>query len=175
MLKYLTIAAYAATVPSANWLIGHVGECIQNGPCLIHVGFGLMAPSGVLMIGLALVLRDAVQAQFGAKWALGAIMAGAALSLAISPPALAVASAVAFLIAEGLDMAVYTPLKRKGTALAVMASGLVGALADSALFVWLAFGSLSLSMGTALGKIYASAIVAAWLCARDPFPKETRQ
>lgn len=163
MLKHLTIAAYATTIPAANWLIGHVGECIPDGPCLIPVGFGLMAPSGVLMIGLALVLRDAVQEQFGIKWALVAIAIGAALSLAVSPPALAVASAVAFLIAEGLDMAVYTPLKRKGLALAVIASGIVGAFVDSALFVWLAFGSFSLSAGTALGKIYASAIVAAWM------------
>ena len=171
MLKHLTIAAYATTIPAANWLIGHVGECIPDGPCLIPVGFGLMAPSGVLMIGLALVLRDAVQEQFGIKWALVAIAIGAALSLAVSPPALAVASAVAFLIAEGLDMAVYTPMKRKGLALAVIASGIVGAFVDSALFVWLAFGSISLSAGTALGKIYASAIVAAWMSL--PIAKET--
>ncbi len=45
--------AYIATIPAANWLIGNVGTtCVPNGPCLIPVGFGLMAPSGVLMVGL---------------------------------------------------------------------------------------------------------------------------
>ena len=49
-------------IPSriANWLIGNVGvTCIPGGPCLIPVWPGIMSPSGVLMIGAALVLRDA--------------------------------------------------------------------------------------------------------------------
>ena len=57
-LGYLAFALFALTVPAANWLIANVGTCMPNGPCLIPVGFGLMAPSGVLMIGAALVLRE---------------------------------------------------------------------------------------------------------------------
>lgn len=159
-----SVCAFAATVPVANWLIGNVGTiCVTHGPCLIPVAPGLMAPSGVMMIGAALVLRDAVHERLGAWWAVAAVMVGAALSLITSPPALAVASAAAFLAAECADMAVYTPLRRRGRALAVMASGVVGAALDSALFVWLAFGSLEFSAGTTLGKLYASAIVALWL------------
>ena len=162
--KILTLAAYGATIPAANWLIGNVGTtCIPQGPCLIPVGFGLMAPSGVLMIGLALVLRDAVHESLGARWAFAAVLLGAALSLLFSPPALAVASAAAFLVAELCDMAVYARLRRNGRALAVAASGVVGAALDSALFVWLAFGSFEFSAGTTLAKIYASAAVALWL------------
>ena len=59
------LAAFIACVPAANWLIGNLGTvCVPQGPCLIPVtpGFngsgGLTAPSGVLMVGLALVLRD---------------------------------------------------------------------------------------------------------------------
>ena len=37
----------------------------RTGPCLIPVAPGLMAPSGVTMIGLALVLRDLVQRRLG--------------------------------------------------------------------------------------------------------------
>jgi queuosine precursor transporter len=161
----IAMALFAATIPAANWMIGNVGFCIENGPCLIPVGFGLMAPSGVLMIGLALVLRDWVHELAGWKAALLAVVAGAGLSLWFSSPALAVASASAFLFAELADLAVYARLRERSRPGAVLASQIVGALLDSALFVWLAFGSLEFSLGTALGKIYAGALVAAALLA----------
>jgi queuosine precursor transporter len=158
-MKYLLLAAFAATIPAANWLIGNVGTtCIPDGPCLIPVGFGLMAPSGVLMIGLALVFRDAVHEHFGAKGSIAAIGLGAALSM--FSPGLAIASAVAFIIAELADLIVYAKLRQKRLWLAVLASGVVGAFFDSAVFNWLAFNSLEFSAGNAVGKIYASLIVA---------------
>lgn len=164
MNKMIAFAAFAATIPAANWLIGNVGTvCIPQGPCLIPVGLGLMAPSGVLMIGLALVLRDWLHELAGVKWALAAVLLGGLLSFAVSPPALAIASALAFTIAELADMAVYSRLRARGRALAVMASQVVGAALDSALFVWLAFGSLEFSTGTTLAKIYAGAVVAVCL------------
>lgn len=159
--------AFALCMPIANWLIGNIGTaCIPDGPCLIPVGFGFMAPSGVLMIGLALVLRDAVHETLGAKWALASIAVGAALSFATAPPALALASTIAFALAELADFAVYTPLRAKGRSIAVLASGAVGAVLDSVLFVFLAFGSLEFAAGTILAKLYASAAVAAYLYGR---------
>jgi uncharacterized PurR-regulated membrane protein YhhQ (DUF165 family) len=166
MKKIAAFALFAATIPAANWLIGNVGQCIPDGPCLVPVGFGLMAPSGVLMIGAALVLRDWLHELGGAKLAVAAVMVGALLSLLVSPPALAVASAVAFLIAELCDTAIYAPLRKRWPAWAVLASGAVGAAVDSMIFVWLAFGSLEFSAGTTLAKIYASLAVAAWLAWR---------
>lgn len=162
----IAFAAFAATIPAANWMIGNVGACIPNGPCLVPVGFGLMAPSGVLMIGLALVLRDWLHELAGWKASFVAVLVGAALSLFTSPAQIAIASATAFAIAELADLGVYAPLRRRGLALAVIASGVVGAFVDSALFVWLAFGSMELSIGTALAKIYASAAVALFLAWR---------
>lgn len=157
MLKLLLIAGFAATVPVANWLIGHVGtECIPNGPCIIPVGFGLSAPSGVLMIGAALVLRDAVQEAAGIKVAILAIMAGVILSAFLAPPALVIASVAAFAMAEFADLAVYTPLREKSFGLAVLASGIVGSIIDSAVFLWLAFGSLAFIEGQVLGKLWMS-------------------
>src|ERR1044072_2397373 len=100
--------AYLATIPAANWLIGNVGTvCVPDGPCLIPVGFGLHAPSGVLMIGLALVLRDMLQRRFGVAWSLAAIGIGCGMSIAVAPPALVIASGVAFLASELADLAVY--------------------------------------------------------------------
>ena len=63
------LAGFALSIPAANWLIGHVGvTCVPNGPCVIPVAPGIMAPSGVLMVGLALVLRDLVQRRLGLAW-----------------------------------------------------------------------------------------------------------
>ena len=51
--------AFLACVPAANWLIVHVGTvCVPEGPCLVPVAPGILAPSGVLTVGVALVLRD---------------------------------------------------------------------------------------------------------------------
>lgn len=166
-MKYLMAAAFLACIPAANWLIGNVGTvCIPNGPCLIPVAPGLMAPSGVLLIGAALALRDAVQEALGRAWVLALVVAGAGLSLAFSPPALALASAAAFLLSELADFAVYDRLRRRGLALAVAASGVVGAVADSVLFSWLAFGAATWAPGLILAKFYASAAYALWLAAK---------
>lgn len=150
---YVFLAAFAASIPAANWFIGNVGTvCPPNSPCLLPVAPGILAPSGVLMVGLALVLRDLVQRRLGKMWTLGAVLAGAALSALLAPPALVVASGLAFLISELADFAVYTPLQRRGLMLAVIASSAVGLIVDSVLFLWLAFGDLSFLIGQILGK-----------------------
>lgn len=159
------IVAYLACIPAANWLIGNVGTCLEDGPCVIPVGLGLSAPSGVLMIGAALVLRDMVQRKYGAAPAIAAILAGSLVSLAFATPALVVASAAAFLISELADMGVYTPLRRRNLALAVLASGAVGAALDSAVFLWLAFGSLDFIAGQIVGKLWATVAGAAVIAA----------
>lgn len=168
---WLFLAAFALTIPAANWMIGHVGtKCVPQGPCLIPVAPGLMGPSGVIMIGLALVLRDLVQRRLGVMAALGAIVVGAALSAALAPPALVVASAAAFLIAEVADLAVYTPLQRRGLVLAVAASSLVGLVVDSVVFLQLAFGSLDYLAGQVVGKAWMVMLAlpfVAWLRRRD--------
>ena len=167
-MRYLSFAAFAATIPAANWLIGNVGAaCIPDGPCLVPVGFGLMAPSGVLMIGLALVLRDWLHELAGWQWSFFAVLVGGALSLLFSPPALAIASAAAFTLAEMADLVVYAKLRERGKPLAVIASQVIGAALDSALFVYLAFGTLDFSAGTTLGKLYAGVIVAAYFWVRS--------
>src|SRR3712207_5232308 len=145
-LIYLTL--FALTIPAANWMIGHVGTvCPPQSPCLVPVAPGLLAPSGVLMIGLALVLRDLVQRRLGLAAALGAIALGAALSGVLAPPAVVVASATAFLLSELADLFVYTPLQRGHFVLAVVLSSLVGLVVDSAAFLYLAFGSLEFLLG----------------------------
>jgi uncharacterized PurR-regulated membrane protein YhhQ (DUF165 family) len=168
---FVYLAAFIACIPIANWMIGNLGTvCIPQGPCLVPVAPKLMAPSGVLMIGLALVLRDLVQRRLGRSWSLGAIAAGAILSGAVAPPALVVASAVAFFFSELADFLVYTPLQQRRFVTAVVASSLVGLVVDSVIFLWLAFSSLEFLWGQVVGKAWMVLISIPfiyWLRVRD--------
>ncbi|GAU83574.1 VUT family protein [Bosea sp. BIWAKO-01] len=151
----VALVLFTLTIPAANWMLGNVGTvCVPNGPCLVPVAPGIKAPSGVLMIGLALVLRDIVQRRLGAKVGLGAIFVGAAISGFLAPPAIVVASVAAFLLSELADFAVYTPLQRRRFVTAVIASSLVGLVIDSIVFLWLAFGSLDFLAGQIIGKAW---------------------
>jgi uncharacterized PurR-regulated membrane protein YhhQ (DUF165 family) len=168
---YIFLLAFCLTIPLANWMIGNVGTvCAPNAPCLVPVAPGLMAPSGVLMIGAALVLRDLVQRRLGIEFGVAAVIAGAGLSAAVAPPSLVLASAVAFLLSEAIDLAIYTPLARRRLVFAVVASSMVGLVIDSLVFLWLAFGSLQFLGGQIVGKawmVLLSIPLVYWLRRRD--------
>lgn len=164
---WLSLVLFVLMIPLTNWVIMNVGlVCPADGPCLIPVWAGLWAPSGVLLAGFSLVLRDVVHHCLGWRWALISIFAGAALSGLISEPALVIASVCAFLFAELADFAVYAPMKKRYPAMAVIASGLAGSVVDSAIFLSLAFGSIEFLAGQVLGKFWmsliAGALIVAW-------------
>jgi hypothetical protein len=167
----LFFAGFVACVPAANWLIENIGvACVPNGPCIIPVAPYVDAPSGVLMIGLALVLRDLVQRRLGIPWGVGAIIIGTVLSATFAPPTLVIASASAFLLSELANLTVYTPLQRRGLVRAVLLSSIVGLVVDSLIFLWLAFGNLNFLAGQIIGKawmvLFAMPIIT-WLRNRD--------
>jgi queuosine precursor transporter len=166
------LALFALTIPAANWMIGHLGSaCIApHGPCVVPVAPGLVAPSGVMMVGVALVLRDLVQRRLGAGISAIAILVGTAASALLAPPNLVLASGVAFLLSEFADLAVYTPLARRQLVAAVIASSCVGLVVDSIVFLWLAFGSLDFLLGQVVGKawmVLLSIPLVAWLRRRE--------
>jgi uncharacterized PurR-regulated membrane protein YhhQ (DUF165 family) len=167
----LFLVLFALTIPAANWLIGHAGTtCVPHGPCLIPVAPGLMAPSGVTMVGIALVLRDLVQRRLGTAISALAVLVGSGLSALYAPASLVVASATAFLLSEFADLAVYTPLARRRLVVAVIASSCAGLVVDSIVFLWLAFGSLEFLAGQVVGKAWMvlfSIPLVAWLRRRD--------
>lgn len=119
------------------------------------------------MIGAALVLRDLVQRRFGAMASLACIVAGTVVSTTVAPPNLVLASAAAFLFSELADFSVYTPLATRRFVLAVFLSCIAGAVVDSALFLWLAFGSFEHMEGQILGKLYAAVAFIGWRMLRD--------
>ena len=167
----LFLVLVAFTIPAANWLIGHVGTtCVPQGPCLVPVAPSLMAPSGVTMVGIALVLRDLVQRRLGTAISALAVLVGSGVSALYAPASLVVASATAFLLSELADLAVYTPLARRRLVAAVIASSCAGLVVDSIVFLWLAFGSLDFLAGQVVGKawmVLLSIPLVAWLRRRD--------
>lgn len=172
LLGPLALAAYATSITAANWLTAHYG--------LVPVGPGLLATAGTFAAGAALLLRDVVQDALGRAAVLGGIAAGAAVT-AYTSPVLAVASAVAFLAAELADMAVYTPLRQRGWARAVLASNTLGAILDTLLFLLLAGFPLTTAAvgGQLVGKLAwatllpVAAVVAARRWRRGPVPRHT--
>lgn len=149
-IGWLWVALYGASIVAANLAVRYWG--------VVPVGFGLVAPAGVYFAGLCFAFRDAIQDTRGRTSVIGAIIAGAVISALFSPQ-LALASGVAFLVSEALDMAVYTPIAERRWLLAVAASNVVGAVVDSALFLMLAFGSLQYFAGQVVGKLWATAAV----------------
>jgi uncharacterized PurR-regulated membrane protein YhhQ (DUF165 family) len=141
-------AALVASIALANWLTGHYG--------LVPAGFGLLVTAGTYSAGLALALRDLLHESGGIRWVLGTIAAGCVLSLLLADGRIALASAAAFGLAELLDLAVYTPLRRRHWHLAVAASNAVGAVVDTLVFLTIA--GFGLTAGLVGGQILVKAV-----------------
>ena len=133
----------------------------------VPVGFGLAATAGTFAAGVTLALRDGIQDALGRRAILAVIVAGAVLSFFIADPAIAVASGVAFLLAELLNFAVYTPMRERARfgdkrwAVAVTSSNLAGAVADTAVFIGIAFGAAAIMpamAGQLVGKAWATVL-----------------
>jgi uncharacterized PurR-regulated membrane protein YhhQ (DUF165 family) len=146
-----------ACVVAANWATTRYG--------FIDVGFGLTATAGTLVAGLALALRDGIEDALGRLATLLTIAAGTVLSYIVADPAIALASATAFVVAELADLAVYAPLRRRGRfgggwwLAAVAVSGLIGAVVDTVVFLSLAFGFAAVGpalAGQLVGKAWAN-------------------
>lgn len=161
-MRWIPLAAYVACIVAANWAIVTFG--------LVRVDFGLapdgtwlaliLAPAGVFFAGLTFAARNFTQQTLGRRWGYAAIVIGAALSALISdrvslggPLALPLASGAAFLLSETADALVWTRLRSSGLWIGAMVAGEVAAqVIDSAAFLLLAFGSISLLAGQVVGK-----------------------
>jgi queuosine precursor transporter len=159
MVRVAALAGFLGCIVLSNYLTTRYG--------FVPVGFGLAATAGTFTAGLALSLRDLVEDTAGRAVVLGAIVAGAALSFLVSDPLIATASAVAFVLSELTDLAVYRPLRRRARfgqrrwALAVAGSNLAGALVDTAVFLGVAFGVAAIVPalpGQLLGKAWGTLV-----------------
>lgn len=143
------LALYIATIVAANWMTSAFGM----------VGlFGITVTAGTFAAGLALVARDGVQIRFGWKVVAGAILVGAFLSYITSDPMVAIASGIAFLFSEFVDLAVFTPMKNNLTK-AIIASSVVAAPVDTILFLHIA--GFGVTPSAVLGQFIVKTILAA--------------
>jgi uncharacterized PurR-regulated membrane protein YhhQ (DUF165 family) len=140
-MTYLLIGAYLAAIIAANLTTSHFGP-----EASIYNAF--------FLIGLNLTTRDKLHDLWGRhrfrNMAL-LILAGSALSFVAAhlfagtvPPdivaRIALASAVAFAVAEGCDAVSYEALRNRPWLERANSSNFVGAFLDSAIFVAIAFG-----------------------------------
>lgn len=145
---------FIATILAANYVTTEYG--------MVPVGFGLMATAGTYFAGLAFILRDAIQDTAGRLAVVALILLGAGLSFAISAPSIALASGVAFLLSEGADFAVYTPLRKRGYIRAAVASNLIGTVVDTVIFLSIAGFPLWQSFpGQLVGKMLVTGVAVA--------------
>jgi len=160
LLAALAIVGYIGTIVLANWMTTTFG--------LVPIGLGLADTAGTFAAGFALILRDSVQVTAGRLTVLAAILAGCAVSYLVSDPFIALASAVAFLVSELVDLAVFTPLRRRSIARAVLVSSIVAAPVDTVLFLHIAgFGvTWQAVLGQFIVKTGLAALVALWLTTR---------
>lgn len=139
-------AAFIGCILAANYVTTRYG--------MVPVGFGLVATAGTYFAGLSFVIRDSLQDAAGKGWTLAVIAVGAALSFLIADPFIALASAVAFGISECVDLAIYTPLRKRGYIRAAIASNVAGSLVDTIAFLLIAgFPLMAALPGQMVGKV----------------------
>lgn len=147
-------AVYVGSVVMANWASTHWAALLVG---------SLIVPAGTVWAGMTLTVRDLLHEAVGSRGVFLAIVAGAGLSWWLATAQIAVASVVAFTVSELLDSIVYARFRPRCRFGAVLASNLVGLVADSLLFVPLAFGSFAVVPGQILGKTIATAFTVAAL------------
>ncbi|MEU6379640.1 VUT family protein [Streptomyces sp. NPDC046909] len=154
----LATSGYVATVPAANWLTTHYPAA--------PVAPGVMAPAGVYAVGLTLVLRDFSRELAGRTTVAMAMAGGVILSSWTAGETVATASAAAYALSECLDFVVYERLRAHGFTIALALSNAAGLIADSLLFLSLAFGSLHYLPGQVIGKTWMTGVAVVLLLLR---------
>lgn len=149
----ISFAAHVLAITAANWMTVNLG--------LVSVGFGLLVTAGTFAAGFALLARDFVQRYGGIPWALAGVVTGGAISWFMASPALAVASTIAFLGAELVDLGVFTPLRKRGFFTAALASNVVSAPLDTVLF--LAIAGFPLTWQAVTGQFIGKVVFATLL------------
>ena len=157
--KAIWVGGYLATIVLANFMTENFG--------LVGIGFGLLVSAGTFAAGLALIARDGVQEALSVRWTILIIVVGCVLSILVANPAIAVASGLAFITSEIVDLAVVTPTRKRSITGAIVLSSIISAPVDTVMFLWIAGFPLTLSavlgqflVKTALALVAAAVLVA---------------
>ena len=155
-MRFGHTALYVGLIVAVNWAFTVVP--------LVRLPDGTMWPPVSLIVGFVFVARDFAQREIGHKVLL-AMLAGAAISYVMAGPAVATASAAAFLVSEVADWAVYS-FTRRPLSQRILFSSALGAPIDSVVFL----GGIGLLSAAGVVAMTASKMVGAlivwWLIRR---------
>lgn len=137
-VKILMGLMYVISILLGNLFVIHYGIISFNISQNDHILLSLVAPAGVLWIGLTFSFRDLAQ-RFWGKNKIWIWMFMTTLITYYFNQDVAIASVVSFMFSESMDWLIFTvlggDLKRR-----IILSNILSAPIDSALFVTLAFG-----------------------------------
>lgn len=125
---------------------------------IFHTPLGTFAPMA-LVVGGIFVLRDYAQRAVG-HGVLIAMAVGTLLSYFMAAPYVAIASALAFAVSEGVDWIIYTRRRDLPFSQRVLLSSAISTPVDSLVFL---LGINSFSFGTLLLMIASKMLVALWI------------
>jgi len=134
--KALAFAIFAMclAVVASNILVQYPIHAFDLGEVLTY---------GAFTYPFAFLINDLTNRRFGSYQARRVVYAGFAAAVVVSwvlaSPRLALASASAFLFAQLLDIAVFSPLRRRSWWQAPLAAAIAGSMLDTILFFSLAF------------------------------------
>jgi len=119
---------YLFLVPFVNWSFAHVPT--------VPLPHGGEWPPLAIVTGLILVVRDLAQREVG-HYIFVPLAIGIAISFAMAPAEIALASAAAFAISESIDWALFTFLKKPLSKRIFLSAGISSPI-DSTVFIFLA-------------------------------------
>lgn len=159
MNRWIAFLLYVTGPVITNWVYLNLAiQVSETGERLFMVTSTVGFDPSLPVIGLIFCLRDWVQETLGRRITWGAILVGTGVSALVSPE-VALASGLAFLVSESVDFVCYTLLMPR-QALAILASGILGSMVDSAIFLMVAFGSIDTWYEQTLGKMVIVVLVA---------------
>lgn len=142
---------------------------------------GIMAPAGVYLVAVTLVLRDLVQRVYGAPGVMAAGVGGIGLSLLLADSAVVWASVCAFVVSFLVDTLIFWLVCskwRRPMWLGMLISGLVSLVPDTLVFLHLANleqfipGQLIGKLWGVLGAVMVFAILERKVQASVPVERE---
>jgi uncharacterized PurR-regulated membrane protein YhhQ (DUF165 family) len=148
-MKFISALLYLMSIICANLLVSYYG---------IISFAGFVFPAGALMIGFCFTFRDIVQKYYG-KYLCWLWMLLATIITIFFSKDIAIASGLAFMIAETMDWVIFTFVSTSFRKRIIL-SNVVSLPLDSLIFVPMVFGWLwEPIIGQAIVKIFFSLII----------------
>lgn len=132
-MSWAVVVCYLVAAVAANGLVAVFGPWV-------------LPLTGVLIIPFDMTARDVLHERWSGPWLwprmVGLVATGSALSIVAAPPAVCVASGVAFLVAGLVDAVAYRCLEGRSKLVRMNGSNAVASVADSVVFLVVAFGGI---------------------------------